>query len=168
MLSRELFEFRANNNLGHGKDFLCVGGMGHASQIATSIAINQPKRTIYCFDGDGSFLMHMGSMAISGTKDLPNLIHVVFNNGCHESVGGQPTVAQNIKLSSVAHALGYKFSKTVDEEPEFINILKKAQAFNSTSFIEVLVRPGHRLNIGRPTTTPVENKNSLMSTLNLK
>lgn len=165
MLSRELFEFRAKNKLGHGKDFLCVGGMGHASQIATSIAINQPNRTIYCFDGDGAFLMHMGSMAISGTKDLPNFVHIVFNNGCHESVGGQPTVAQNIDLSRVARSLGYKFSETVNNEAKFINILKKAKAFNSTSFIEVLVRPGHRLNLGRPTTTPIENKNSLMSTL---
>ena len=167
MLSRELFEFRANNKLGHGKDFLCVGGMGHASQIATGIAINQPKRPIYCFDGDGSSLMHMGSMAISGTKDLPNFIHIVFNNGCHESVGGQPTVAQKISLSKVALALGYKFSKTVQDEVNFKNILEKAKIFNSPSFIEVLVRPGHRTNIGRPTTTPIENKNSLMDTLNL-
>ena len=165
MLSRELFEYRAKKELGHGKDFLCVGGMGHASQIATSIAINQPKRPVYCFDGDGAFLMHMGSMAITGTKNLPNLIHIVFNNGCHESVGGQPTVAQKIVLSEVARALGYRFSRTVDDEYKFINILREAKAFNSTSFIEVLVRPGHRMNIGRPTTTPLQNKNSLMETL---
>ena len=113
MLSRELFEYRSNNQLGHGKDFLCVGGMGHASQIATGIAIDQPDRPVYCFDGDGAALMHMGSMAITGTKNLPNLIHIVFNNGCHESVGGQPTVAQKFKLSQVASALGYKFSETV-------------------------------------------------------
>ena len=111
--------------------------------------------------------MHMGSMAISGTKDLPNFIHIVFNNGCHESVGGQPTVAQKISLSKVALALGYKFSKTVQDEVNFKNILEKAKIFNSPSFIEVLVRPGHRTNIGRPTTTPIENKNSLMDTLNL-
>ena len=101
----ELFEFRADNKLGHGKDFLCVGGMGHASQIATGIAIDQPDRPVYCFDGDGAALMHMGSMAITGTRNLPNLIHVVFNNGCHESVGGQPTVAQKFELSKVASSL---------------------------------------------------------------
>ena len=167
MLSRELFEFRAKNNLGHGKDFLCVGGMGHASQIATGIAINQPQRQVYCFDGDGAFLMHMGSIAISGTKDLPNFIHIVFNNGCHESVGGQPTVAQKIELSNVALSLGYKFSKTVSDEIQFINVLQEAKEFYSTSFIEVLVRPGHRLNIGRPTTTPIQNKNDLMNTLKI-
>ena len=80
--------------------------------------------------------MHMGSMAISGTKDLPNFIHIVFNNGCHESVGGQPTVAQKISLSKVALALGYKFSKTVQDEVNFKNILEKAKIFNSPSFIE--------------------------------
>ena len=165
MLSRELFEFRAKKKLGHGMDFLCVGGMGHASQIATSIAINQPKRPVYCFDGDGAFLMHMGSIAITGTRDLPNFMHIVFNNGCHESVGGQPTVAQKIELSKVAFSLGYKFSKTVNCELKFIDIIQKAKEFDSTSFIEVLVRPGHRLNIGRPTTTPIQNKNDLMNTL---
>ena len=144
MLSRELFEYRANNNLGHGKDFLCVGGMGHASQIATGIAIDQIDRPVYCFDGDGSSLMHMGSMAISGTKKLSNLIHIVFNNGCHESVGGQPTVAQKISLSQVALSLGYKFAKTVEDEIEFVDAIDKAKNSQSTSFIEVLVRPGHR------------------------
>ncbi len=167
MLSRELFEFRTKKNLGHGKDFLCVGGMGHASQIATGIALSQPKRPIYCFDGDGSCLMHMGSMAITGTKNLSNLIHIVFNNGCHESVGGQPTVAQKIELSKVAQSLGYKFSKTVKDEFNFKKIIKQAKSFKSTSFIEVLVRPGHRPNIGRPTTSPEQNKIVLMDNLKL-
>ena len=109
--------------------------------------------------------MHMGSMAITGTRNLPNFIHIVFNNGSHESVGGQPTVAQKIELSNVALSLGYKFSKTVQKEEEFKNIIQEARNFNSTSFIEVLVRPGHRINIGRPTTTPLENKIALMETL---
>jgi len=165
MLSRELFEYRANNQLGHGKDFLCVGGMGHASQIATGISIAQKDRSVYCFDGDGASLMHMGSMAISGTKHLPNLIHIVFNNGCHESVGGQPTVAQKVSLSKVASSLGYGYSKTVKDEKTFIDAINKAKSYQSTSFIEVLVRPGHRADIGRPTTTPNQNKIALMKTL---
>ncbi len=165
MLSRELFEYRENNNLGHGRDFLCVGGMGHASQIATGIAIDQIDRPVYCFDGDGSSLMHMGSMAITGTKKLPNLIHIVFNNGCHESVGGQPTVAQKISLSKVASSLGYQFAQTVKDKKDLIFAINKAKEFKSTSFIEVLVRPGHRSDIGRPTTTPNQNKNDLMRTL---
>ncbi len=165
MLSRELFEFRANNKLGHGRDFLCVGGMGHSSQIATGIAIDQPDRPVYCFDGDGAALMHMGSMAITGTKNLSNLIHIVFNNGCHESVGGQPTVAQKFELSKVASSLGYEFSATVSNEENLKKIIIKAQLNKSSSFVEVLVRSGHRSDIGRPTTTPVQNKISLMETL---
>ena len=165
MLSRELFEYRANNNLGHGRDFLCVGGMGHASQIATGISIDQKDRPVYCFDGDGASLMHMGSMAIIGTRHLPNLIHIVFNNGCHESVGGQPTVAQKISLSQVATSLGYGYSQTVKDKKTFINAINKAKSFKFSSFIEVLVRPGHRANIGRPTTTPNQNKIALMKTL---
>ena len=166
MLSRELFEFRADNKLGHGKDFLCVGGMGHASQIATGIAIDQPDRPVYCFDGDGAALMHMGSMAITGTRNLPNLIHLVFNNGCHESVGGQPTVAQKFELSKVASSLGYDFAETVSDEENLKKIILKAQLNKSSSFIEILVRSGHRSDIGRPTTTPIQNKISLMETLN--
>jgi phosphonopyruvate decarboxylase len=166
MLSRELFEFRANNKLGHGKDFLCVGGMGHASQIATGIAIDQPDRPVYCFDGDGAALMHMGSMAITGTRNLSNLIHLVFNNGCHESVGGQPTVAQKFKLSQVASALGYKFSETVSTKENLKKIIIKAQLNKNSTFIEILVRSGHRSNIGRPTTTPIQNKIALMNSLN--
>jgi len=166
MLSRELFEYRADKNLGHGKDFLCVGGMGHASQIAMGIALDQIDRPVYCFDGDGASLMHMGSMAICGTKKLPNLIHIVFNNGCHESVGGQPTVAQKISLSQVASSLGYKFTKTVKDRRTFVDAINKAKYFQSSAFIEVLVRPGHRADIGRPTTTPNENKIVLMETLN--
>ena len=165
MLSRELFEYRANNKLGHGRDFLCVGGMGHASQIATGIAIDQPNRPVYCFDGDGAALMHMGSMAITGTKNLSNLIHIVFNNGCHESVGGQPTVAQKFELSKVASSLGYEFSATVSNKENLKKIIIQSQLNKSSSFIEILVRSGHRSDIGRPTTTPVQNKISLMETL---
>ena len=127
MLSRELFEYRANNRLGHGKDFLCVGGMGHASQIATGISINQKERPVYCFDGIS--IINAYGLYGKGNKDLPNLIHIVFNNGCHESVGGQPTVAQEISLSKVALSLGYKFAVTVDNEKDFVEIITRQKNF---------------------------------------
>ena len=139
--------------------------MGHASQIATGIAIDQPDRPVYCFDGDGAALMHMGSMAITGTRNLSNMIHLVFNNGCHESVGGQPTVAQKFKFSEVASALGYEFSETVYDEKDLKKIIIKAQSNKTSSFIEILVRSGHRSNIGRPTTKPIQNKIALMKSL---
>ena len=84
MASRELFEFRARTASGHKRDFLTVGGMGHANQIALGLAISSPNRSIYCFDGDGAALMHMGSMAIIGQSGCSNLMHIIFNNGVHD------------------------------------------------------------------------------------
>ena len=110
MISRELFEYRAAMNQGHERDFLTVGSMGHASQIALGIAMAKPDRTVWCFDGDGAAIMHMGSMAIVANKAPKNYVHVVFNNGAHDSVGGQPTVGLKIDLSAVAKAVGYKAS----------------------------------------------------------
>ena len=107
MPSRELFEYRARSEVGHHRDFLTVGGMGHSSQIALGLAIAQPARPVYCFDGDGAALMHMGSMAIIGQSSVKNLIHMVFNNGVHGSVGGQPTVGFNIDMPQIAVACGY-------------------------------------------------------------
>ena len=102
--------------------------MGHASQIATGIAINQPHRPVYCFDGDGASLMHMGSMAITGTRNLSNLIHLVFNNGCHESVGGLPSVACKFRFSNIAKSIGYKFSETVSDKNNLKKIIREAQS----------------------------------------
>ena len=89
MISRELFEYRTNNNQGHERDFLTVGSMGHASQIALGIVLHKPNRRVYCFDGDGASIMHMGNMAITGSMLPNNYVHIVFNNGAHDSVGGQ-------------------------------------------------------------------------------
>ena len=90
--SRELFEYREKLKQGHNKDFLTVGGMGHANQIALGIAMQKPNRRVLCLDGDGSTLMHMGSLGISGNVECNNFKHIIFNNGAHDSVGGQPTV----------------------------------------------------------------------------
>lgn len=168
MPSRELFEYRARTGGRHEKDFLTVGGMGHASQIAMGIALNSPERPIYCFDGDGASLMHMGSLAISGTSGLGNLIHIVFNNGAHESVGGQPTVAFKINLPEIARACGYASAVSVDNLTGLKTEITKAQEIDAPTFIEIKVLPGHRDDIGRPTTTPAGNKASLMAFLSGK
>ena len=114
MISRELFEARTAWNQGHERDFLTVGSMGHASQIALGIALQKPERKIYCFDGDGASLMHMGNMAITASMNCKNYVHVVFNNGAHDSVGGQPTVGLKIDLCGVAKAVGYKATYSVE------------------------------------------------------
>ena len=170
MISRELFEYRAAMNQGHERDFLTVGSMGHASQIALGIAMAKTDRKVWCFDGDGATIMHMGSMAIVASKEPKNYIHVVFNNGAHDSVGGQPTVGLNIDLPAVAKAFGYKSVFSVDNkdalEKQLLIINSQLSINEYPIFIEIRVKKGNRKDLGRPTTTPIQNKDALMAFLN--
>ena len=165
MISRELFEYRTSMNQGHERDFLTVGSMGHASQIALGIALAKPERRIWCFDGDGATIMHMGSLAIVASKKPANYIHVVFNNGAHDSVGGQPTVGLKIDLPAVAKAVGYKAIYSVDKRKDLDAVIKNADRFEGPVLLEVKVKKGNRKDLGRPTTTPIENKEALMNYL---
>jgi len=165
MISRELFEYRTAMNQGHERDFLTVGSMGHASQIALGIAMAQPNRRVWCFDGDGATIMHMGSMAIVASKTPKNYVHVVFNNGAHDSVGGQPTVGLAIDLTAVAKAVGYKTVCSVDNRKDLDAVISKSDCFEGPVLIEVKVKKGNRKDLGRPTTTPIENKEALMQFL---
>ena len=169
MISRELFEYRAAMNQSHERDFLTVGSMGHASQIALGIAMAKHDRKVWCFDGDGAAIMHMGSMAIVASKAPKNYVHVVFNNGAHDSVGGQPTVGLKIDLPAVAKAVGYSQTYSVstkeDLEKLLISSFLHQTSFDGPVLIEVQVKKGNRKDLGRPTTTPIQNKNALMSFL---
>lgn len=165
MISRELFEYRAARNQGHERDFLTVGSMGHASQIALGIAMAKTDRKVWCFDGDGAAIMHMGSMAIVANKAPKNYVHVVFNNGAHDSVGGQPTVGLKIDLPAVAKAVGYKNAFSVDNKEDLLECLKALRLVESPVLLQVCVKKGNRKDLGRPTTTPVQNKEALMGFL---
>lgn len=165
MISRELFEYRAAMNHGHHQDFLTVGSMGHASQIALGIAINKPDRRVFCFDGDGATIMHAGNMAIIGSVAPSNYYHIVFNNGAHDSVGGQPTVGHQVDIPSVARAFGYKTVKTVDNESDLVQQLESLTQEEAPLLLEIKVKKGARADLGRPTTTPIENKEALMAFL---
>ena len=165
MISRELFEYRAAMNQSHERDFLTVGSMGHASQIALGIAMAQPDRRVWCFDGDGAAIMHMGSMAIVASKAPKNYVHVVFNNGAHDSVGGQPTVGLKIDLPAVAQAVGYKATYSVETKDYLTELLEKVKTQEGPILFQVKVKKGNRKDLGRPTTTPIQNKEALMSFL---
>jgi len=165
MISRELFEYRTIMNQSHEKDFLTVGSMGHASQIALGIALEKPERRIWCFDGDGATIMHMGAMSIVANKSPENYVHIVFNNGAHDSVGGQPTVGLQIDLPAIAKAVGYKYTMSVDTKKTLLEALKKIKIMKGPVFLEVCVKKGNRKNLGRPTTTPIQNKEALMNYL---
>ena len=163
--SRELFEIRAANGQSHKYDFLTVGSMGHSSSIALGVAVNRPKRRIWCVDGDGAVLMHMGSMAVLGANKPKNLIHVVINNKAHETVGGMPTVAGSIDLTAVAKACGYPNAVCVDNFADLDKELMAAKERNERSLIEVMCSLGAREDLGRPTTTALENKRNFMKFL---
>ena len=165
MISRELFEYRTTTGQGHGRDFLTVGSMGHANQIALGIALAQPDRRVWCFDGDGAILMHLGSLAIIADKTPENFIHVVFNNGAHDSVGGQPTVGLKIDLPAIAEAVGYKVIYSTADKADLSVILSNVKHLKGPVFIEVKVKKGNRKDLGRPTTTPVQNKTAFMDFL---
>lgn len=164
--SRELFEIREANREGHGCDFLTVGSMGHSSSIALGIALQKPETTVWCIDGDGAVLMHMGSMAVLGNQKPKNLIHVVINNGAHETVGGMPTVAGGADLVGIAKACGYPYAVRVADETALDKELLAAKNRGELSFVEIKCAIGSRVDLGRPTTTPVENKKKIMAHLN--
>lgn len=164
--SRELFEIREARNQPHKYDFLTVGSMGHTSSIALGVAINKPNRKVWCIDGDGSALMHMGSMAVVGDVNPTNLVHIVINNGAHETVGGMPTVAGSMDLVRIAEACGYSYCVSVDNFEDLDKELDKVKNMDELSFIEIMSSIGAREDLGRPTTTALENKENFMKFLN--
>lgn len=163
--SRELFEIREARRQDHSHDFLTVGSMGHASSIALGIAVNKPETKIWCVDGDGAALMHMGAMAVIGAEAPKNMIHIILNNSAHETVGGMPTVAGRINLTGIAEACGYPYTVRVDNYKDLDSELKAANCRSELSMIEVVCAVGSRVDLGRPTTTPLQNKKSFMKLL---
>lgn len=164
-ISRELYEYRARQGDGHARDFLTVGSMGHASQIALGITLAQPARPVYCLDGDGALLMHMGAMPLIGQSRCSNIRHVVLNNGAHGSVGGQPTVAFAISFLEIAKGCGYASVQSVDTLDELNDALTLMKEVSGPAFLEVNVSTKVRKDLGRPTTTPAENKDAFMKFL---
>ena len=160
--SRELFEIREANGQSHKYDFLTVGSMGHSSSIALGVALNKPDKKIWCIDGDGALLMHMGSMAVIGANAPKNFVHIVINNGAHETVGGMPTVASTLDVVAAAKACGYPNAVSVDSFECLDKELAAAKSRDELSLIEVKCSIGARADLGRPTTTAIENKENFM------
>ncbi len=160
--SREVFEYRAHLQKGHQRDFLTVGSMGHSSQIALGIALARPQRQVYCLDGDGALLMHLGGLAVIGERAPRNLKHVILNNKAHDSVGGQPTAALNLDIPGIARACGYQAALTATSRVVAEMGLDTLISSSGPALLELVVRKGARENLGRPTITPAENKKALM------
>jgi phosphonopyruvate decarboxylase len=160
--SRELYEYRVRKGETAPKDFLTVGGMGHTASIAMGIAIAQPDRQVVCLDGDGSVLMHMGAMPVIGKAAPKNLVHIVLNNGVHDSVGAQPTAGFSVDLQAVAKASGYASVSGSDSREGILAAIAEASGSKGPAFIELRIKAGARKDLGRPKSTPLENKTNLM------
>lgn len=164
-LSRELYEYREAKGMSHQADFLTVGSMGHSSSIALGIALAKPDRKVFCFDGDGAFIMHMGAISNVGHLAPKNYIHLIFNNGAHESVGGQPTLGFDINTNAIVKAAGYKQTFEVSSPDAIHTAIEAALKTDGPTLIEIKVGINSRENLGRPKTTPIENKEAFMTNL---
>ena len=147
--------------------FLTVGSMGYSSQIAYGIAIKKPDTNIICLDGDGALLMHMGGMTTIGISNLKNYNHIILNNGVHDSVGGQPTLGFDVDFCKMADACNYKnIFGPLKTETEISNALIELSSLNGPNFIDIHVKPGARADLGRPKSSPIENKKLFIEKLN--
>jgi phosphonopyruvate decarboxylase len=165
MASRELYEIRERLGQGHERDFLTVGSMGHASHIALGAALQRPDLPVTVLDGDGALLMHLGALAAIGCAGPANFRHIILNNGAHDSVGGQPTLGLKIDMPAIAKACGYAEAQTATNAAELRAALAEKPAAGKKAgpvLLEVRVRRGARNDLGRPQSTPEENKRSLM------
>ena len=156
--SRELYDYRERTGQGHEQDFLTVGSMGHASQIAMGIALAQPNRQVICLDGDGAMLMHMGAAAVLGAAGVANFKHVILNNGAHDSVGGMATAGLQVSFSEIVKGCGYTEAWRVERREDLAEKLAQLRAAQGPAMLEILVRPGARDDLGRPQSSPIENK----------
>ena len=161
--SREIYEIREKGHKSHHQEFLTVGSMGHCSSIALGIALAKPNRKVICIDGDGAMLMHLGSLTSIASLKLKNFYHILMNNEAHESVGGQDTAAKNINLSAVVKAMGaskmFKAKSSVELKEVFTGFI----TCTGPSFLEVKIKSSSREDLGRPTETPIKNKELFMN-----
>lgn len=167
---RELFDLRQALQDERKSDLLMVGSMGHASQIALGLAKMLPEKQIICLDGDGSVLMHMGALATVGDCNPDNLVHVVLNNQCHESVGGQRSSISAISISGVAEACSYNNVYAQVSDTESLKVLLKQLNFSAGSgskFIELITEVDWQRKLPRPHFTPSMNKDQIMRTINV-
>jgi len=162
MISRELYELRDHFKQNHDTDFLTVGSMGHCSQIALGIAVTNSNKRVICLDGDGAAIMHMGSMAIVGQASSANLLHVILNNGRHDSVGGQPTCGLEINFTTIAEGCGYQLVRSANDETELINALDAMSDLEGPLLLDVRIGAGHRKDLGRPEISPQDQKRNFM------
>lgn len=163
--SREVFEYREATGAGHARDFLTVGSMGHAASIALGIAAAWKGGKVWVLDGDGAVIMHMGALATVGSCAPKNYIHVVINNEMYESVGVMPTVSKTVDYRALAKANGYAAWFTASDAEQLRTALRQVREAEGPALLEIRTNHLSRKDLGRPTTTPKENRDAFMAFL---
>jgi phosphonopyruvate decarboxylase len=148
-IARDLHDQLLGSGRGVRQAFLCVGAMGHASQIACGVALARPERRVWCLDGDGAMLMHLGGLATIGSVAPRNLVHAAIDNGMHASVGGMATCAPGIDFGAVARAAGYRVVAAIDSAAA-LDVLPDTALGEGPCFLHVRVAPGETTRLGRP------------------
>ncbi len=158
---REFYE--QNNAAGQKikKYLLSAGAMGHASHIALGIS-KQSTNKVILIDGDGALLMQMGALPTMANHAKNGFVHILINNGSHESVGGQPTEGFSADLCAVARACGYKHTNLISTEDELGKWLKNGLQQPSIQFVEIRTNRQSRKDLGRPKGKPAEWKDDFM------
>ena len=147
--SRELMYLRNKYKLINTKDFYMVGGMGHTASVALGYSLSTKKKTI-CIDGDGSFLMHLGSIKTAGTFANNNFKYILLNNNSHDSVGGQNTYANNIDFEKLSKSLGFKKFYKIKNNKNLKQNIKRFLKGNNLNFLEVKITNSKIKNLPRP------------------
>jgi len=163
--SRELFEYRTEKKEGFEHDFYNIGAMGCAQSIALGIALQKKDKKVFIFDGDGSVLMQMGSLATTGHYSPKNFYHIIFDNRAHDSTGGQPSSSDSVDFVKVALSCNYKFGKTVKNKEELEKTLQNLKNKKGPALVVINVKKGARKELGRPTMVPIEHKKNFMKYL---
>ena len=147
--SRELFQIRSSKNTNIGQDFYMVGGMGHATSVSIGVALNSKKQVI-CLDGDGSLIMHLGSLLTAGSSERKNFKHILLNNGSHESVGGQKIKTEKLNFKNIIKTFGYKKFFIVKNKAELGRYLPLLLKSRGPSFMQIQIKDGSLINLKRP------------------
>lgn len=143
--TRELYFLRDRRGEGHQNDFLNVGSMGHASSVALGIAVAKPDRQVVTFDGDCACMMHMGALTMVSKVNVPKFLHIVLNNGAHESVGGQPSAGFAVDFTGIARASGYATIDTaVSAKEEIVSAIETLRKSEKAGFLEIRIHKGLR------------------------
>ena len=156
-ISRDLFEVCDKRS-----NFYMIGSMGLASSIGLGVALKNPRKSVFIFDGDGNILMNLGSLTTIASQKPKNLIHVVFDNSVHESTGGQPTNSNFVNIEKIAKACNYNHTFMVKTENNLLKILDKIKKLKGPIMIVVKIQQSKGEKSKRVNILPVDIKERFM------